>query len=245
MSSPDEMRSQPAKQSAADAADDDIVVIDEETAIKGPGRGPEVPGRESSSAAAGGASPMTGSGSPMTDGGSPMTGGGSPMAGAAYPHSGGGPGTAPPSATSDGSARPGAAGDTASVPARASRTAPPAPRDDRRWREIQAMFVDDPRDSVQRASDLIDAAIEKFLASIRQRQAALASPWQNRDADTEALRTTLQGYRALWAVVRDMPVADVSGGAAAASAGAGDSSFGAGPGGAAGPHEPQRGGTPT
>jgi hypothetical protein len=67
------------------------------------------------------------------------------------------------------------------------------------------MFVDDPRDSVQRASDLIDTAIEELLASIRRRQAALASSWQNRDADTEALRVTLQDYRALWTVVRDMP----------------------------------------
>jgi hypothetical protein len=236
MSSPDEMRSQPAKQSAADAADDDIVVIDEEAAIKGPGRGPGVPGRESSSAAAGGASPMT-------RGGSPMTGGGSPITGAAYLPRGGGPWTVPPSAAGDGGARPEAAGDTASMPVRASRTAPPIPRDDRRWREIQAMFVDDPRDSVQRASDLVDAAIEKFLASTRQRQAALASSWQNRDADTEALRTTLQDYRALWAVVRDMPAADVSGGGAA-SAGVGGSSSGVGPGGAVGPNEPQRGGTP-
>jgi hypothetical protein len=236
MSSPDEMRSQPAKQSAAGAADDDIVVIDEERAVKGPGREPGVPGRESSSAAADGAAPMTG-------GAAPMTSGGSPMAGTASSPGDRGPWTAPPSAADDGGARPEAAGDTASMPVRASRTAPPIPRDDRRWRAIQAMFVDDPRDSVQRASDLVEAAIEKFLASIRQRQAALASSWQNHDADTEALRTTLQDYRALWAVVRDMPAADVSGGGAA-SAGVGGSSFGAGPGGVAGPHEPQRGGTP-
>jgi hypothetical protein len=103
------------------------------------------------------------------------------------------------------------------------------------------MFVDDPRDSVQRASDLIDTAIKEFLASIRQRQAALASTWQRGDADTEALRTTLKDYRALWAVVRDMPAMDVNGGAAAASAGVGGSSFGGGPGGAAGPHELDRG----
>ena len=130
------------------------------------------------------------------------------------------------------------------MPARAPGTAQSAPQGDRRWREIQAMFVDDPRDSVQRASDLIDTAIEEFLAAVRQRQAALASSWQNRDADTEALRSALKDYRGLWAVVRDMPAVSVPGGAAAASAGIGGSSFGAGPRGSAGPYEPEREGTP-
>lgn len=128
--------------------------------------------------------------------------------------------------------------------ARPSQTGPSALRDDRRWREIQGMFVDDPRDSVQRASDLIETAIEEFLAEIRQRQAALASLWQNRDADTEVLRVTLKDYRALWAVVRDMPAVSATGGGAAASAGTGGSSFGAGPGGVAGQHEPEQGSTP-
>jgi hypothetical protein len=105
------------------------------------------------------------------------------------------------------------------------------------------MFVDDPRDSVQRASDLIDAAIEEFLAEVRQRQAALASSWQNRDADTEVLRVALKDYRALWAVVRDMPAVSATGGAAAASVVTGGSSFGAGPGGSVGQYEPDRGGT--
>lgn len=105
------------------------------------------------------------------------------------------------------------------------------------------MFVDDPRDSVQRASDLIDTAIEEFLAEIRQRQAALASSWQNRDADTEVLRIALKDYRSLWAVVRDMPAVSAPGGAAA-GAGVGGSSFGAGPGGPGGQHEPERGRTP-
>jgi len=96
------------------------------------------------------------------------------------------------------------------------------------------MFVDDPRDSVRRASDLIDTAIEEFLAEIRRQQAALASSWENRDADTEMLRVTLKDYRALWAVVRDMPALGATGGSAVAGAGVGGSSLGAGPGGPAG-----------
>jgi len=171
--------------------------------------------------------------------------GASPTAGGdTSPLGGSGPQTAPRSARDDEGAGPQAAGGVASTPARARGTAQSAPQGDRRWREIQAMFVDDPRDSVQQASDLIDTAIEEFLAAIRQRQAALASSWQNRDADTEALRSALKDYRALWAVVRDMPAVSVPGGAAAAGAGVGGSSFGAGPGGSAGPYQPERGGTP-
>jgi len=170
--------------------------------------------------------------------------GASPTAGGdTSPLGGSGPQTAPRSARDDEGAGPQAAGGVASTPARARGTAQSAPQGDRRWREIQAMFVDDPRDSVQQASDLIDTAIEEFLAAIRQRQAALASSWQNRDADTEALRSALKDYRALWAVVRDMPAVSVPGGAAA-GAGVGGSSFGAGPGGSAGPYQPERGGTP-
>jgi len=171
--------------------------------------------------------------------------GASPTAGGdTSPLGGSGPQTALRSARDDEGAGPQAAGGVASTPARARGTAQSAPQGDRRWREIQAMFVDDPRDSVQQASDLIDTAIEEFLAAIRQRQAALASSWQNRDADTEALRSALKDYRALWAVVRDMPAVSVPGGAAAAGAGVGGSSFGAGPGGSAGPYQPERGGTP-
>jgi hypothetical protein len=201
----------------------------------------------------GGASAMAAGGpgsTPAPDDPGPRNGplsaaGASPTAGGdASPLGGSGPRTAPRSARDDESAGPQAAGGVASMPGGAPGTAQSAPQSDRRWREIQAMFVDDPRDSVQRASDLIDTAIEEFLAAIRQRQAALASSWQNRDADTEALRSALKDYRALWAVVRDMPAVSVPGAAAAAGAGVGGSSFGAGPGGSAGPYQPERGGTP-
>jgi hypothetical protein len=197
MSSPEEIRSQSGMH-AADAADDHIVVVDEETAVKEPGRGPWAAGRESTSAPAAGVEP--GQAGPATGGAAP-------------------------------------------TPARPAQTGPSASRDDRRWREIQGMFVDDPRDSVQRASDLIDTAIEESLAGIRHRQAALASSWQNRDADTEVLRVALKDYRALWAVVRDMPAVGATGGAAA-GAGVGGSSFGAGSGVPAVQHEPEPGHTP-
>ena len=56
MPSPDEMQSQSGKYAAADAADDDIVV-DEETTVREPGRGPWVRGGDWSSAPVTGTQP--------------------------------------------------------------------------------------------------------------------------------------------------------------------------------------------
>jgi hypothetical protein len=81
---------------------------------------------------------------------------------------------------------------------------------DRQWSEVMAMFVDDPRGSVQLAAGLAEHAVEDLVASVRQRQASLASAWQDTEAGTEALRATLREYRAFWAIVRDMPAADVT-----------------------------------
>jgi len=67
-----------------------------------------------------------------------------------------------------------------------------------RWTEIQAMFVDDPRASVELAADLVDDSIEAFVASARQLQGLLRSAWGGSDADTEQLRRALQRYRAFW-----------------------------------------------
>jgi hypothetical protein len=173
----------------------------------------------------------------------PQAAGASPGTGDVSPLDSRDPWTAPPSAGGHEDAGPRATDGSVSMPSGAARTGPSASRDDQRWREIQGMFVDDPRDSVQQASDLIDTAIEEFLAEVRQQQAALASSWQNRDADTEVLRVALKDYRALWAVVRDMPAVSATGGSAAASAGADRSSLVAGPGGSVGQHEPERGGT--
>jgi hypothetical protein len=67
-----------------------------------------------------------------------------------------------------------------------------------RWPEIQAMFVDDPRASVELAADLVDDSLEAFVASARQLQGSLRSTRSGSDADTEQLRKALQRYRAFW-----------------------------------------------
>ena len=62
------------------------------------------------------------------------------------------------------------------------------------WHDIQAMFVDDPRGSVQRAAAAADAAVSALAELLRERQGAL-SPAGGDFADTEQLRETLRGYR--------------------------------------------------
>lgn len=74
-----------------------------------------------------------------------------------------------------------------------------------RWNQIQATFVDDPRDSVTQAAGMVDEAIEAFIAATRKRQASLASSWQGPEAGTEELRTALQDYRALWHSMPEIP----------------------------------------
>src|SRR5215831_12013715 len=73
-----------------------------------------------------------------------------------------------------------------------------------RWSEILVAFVDDPRGSVK-------MAIEEVVSSLRARQWALASSWQETEADTEQLRTVLRQYRGFGAQVQQMSPAGPAG----------------------------------
>jgi hypothetical protein len=64
-----------------------------------------------------------------------------------------------------------------------------------RWHEILAMFVDDPRSSVEQAAAFADDRAEALVLSIQERQHSLLSGWQRHDAGTEELRIALQQYR--------------------------------------------------
>jgi hypothetical protein len=66
---------------------------------------------------------------------------------------------------------------------------------DVRWHEILAMFVDDPRSSVEQAAALAGNRAEAFVLSIKKQQDSLLSGWQHHDAETEELRIALQQYR--------------------------------------------------
>jgi hypothetical protein len=82
---------------------------------------------------------------------------------------------------------------------------PPAAKDSTRWRDIQAMFIDDPRASTELAAGLVDASVEALVVSVKERQKSLLSAWQGDDAGTEELRTTLQQYRTFWNRLEDFP----------------------------------------
>ena len=84
---------------------------------------------------------------------------------------------------------------TPSAPAAGGPGIPAAALSEQQWPAIQAMFVDDPRGSVQRAAAAADEVVKAFVASIEREQAALNTAWEN-DATTEDLRTALQQYRA-------------------------------------------------
>jgi len=96
----------------------------------------------------------------------------------------------------------------AAAPAAASSPGSIAPQ---RWSEILVAFVDDPRGSVKMAADAVDSAVEEIVTSIRARQQALASSWQDSSADTEQLRTALREYRKFGAQLRRMSPAEPAG----------------------------------
>ena len=65
------------------------------------------------------------------------------------------------------------------------------------WHDIQAMFVDDPRGSVDLAAAAADAAVSALVQTLQQRQSALV-PAGSTSADpggTEQLREALRSYR--------------------------------------------------
>lgn len=69
------------------------------------------------------------------------------------------------------------------------------------WHDIQAMFVDDPQGSVDRAAAAADDAVGALVASLRQRlPAGLAGD----PGDTEQLRSTLRSYRDFCQRVADL-----------------------------------------
>ncbi|MEU4830940.1 hypothetical protein [Streptosporangium sp. NPDC023615] len=67
----------------------------------------------------------------------------------------------------------------------------------RRWQEVQAGFVDDPRQAVERADSLLDEVTSFFRSALEARANELQGRWKNIDKnDTEDLRIALRDYRA-------------------------------------------------
>jgi hypothetical protein len=90
-------------------------------------------------------------------------------------------------------------GPTRAAPVAGDCTSPNA-----RWHEILAMFVDDPRSSIELAASLVDDSAEALMTSVKERQHALLSAWQGDDAGTEEMRIALQQYRTFWNRIEDL-----------------------------------------
>jgi len=64
------------------------------------------------------------------------------------------------------------------------------------WREIQARFVDDPRDAVQGADHLVAEVMQSLASTFSDHKHELEGQWQHgSEAETEDLRQALRRYR--------------------------------------------------
>lgn len=65
-----------------------------------------------------------------------------------------------------------------------------------RWREVQAEFVDDPKQAVQDADVLVAELMQTLAAAFSERKRLLEQQWrEGSETETEDLRLTLRGYR--------------------------------------------------
>ena len=65
-----------------------------------------------------------------------------------------------------------------------------------RWEEVQAGFVDEPREAVQRADELVSDLMTKLTSGFDQTRSGLEEQWnKGEEASTEDLRVALKRYR--------------------------------------------------
>jgi hypothetical protein len=65
-----------------------------------------------------------------------------------------------------------------------------------RWASVQAAFVDDPRDCVQKADVLVSDLVEQLTTGFAQARSHLEEQWsRGEEASTEDLRLALMHYR--------------------------------------------------
>jgi hypothetical protein len=89
-----------------------------------------------------------------------------------------------------------------STPAGASESASELFADDQlagltaRWDNVQAGFVDDPRDCVQKADGLVSDVVKQLTAGFSDARTRLEEQWaRGEEASTEDLRVALKQYR--------------------------------------------------
>jgi hypothetical protein len=74
-----------------------------------------------------------------------------------------------------------------------------------RWDRIQAEFVDEPREAVEKADTLVADAISQLTEGFARTRAELDQQWKRGDnVSTEDLRLALQHYRSFFARLLNM-----------------------------------------
>jgi len=69
----------------------------------------------------------------------------------------------------------------------------------KRWTDIQTAFVDEPRQAVERADELVAEVIKRLADSFARERSQLEGQWGRGDnVSTEDLRVALQRYRAFF-----------------------------------------------
>ena len=67
------------------------------------------------------------------------------------------------------------------------------------WQDVQASFVDDPRNAVKHADELVASTIRRLAEIFSDEKTKLESAWaQGGEGDTEALRQALRRYRSFF-----------------------------------------------
>ena len=70
---------------------------------------------------------------------------------------------------------------------------------ERRWNDVQARFVDEPRGSGEEANTLVDELMQRLVSSFSEERARLEAQWDRGDeVTTEDLRVALQRYRSFF-----------------------------------------------
>lgn len=68
-----------------------------------------------------------------------------------------------------------------------------------RWNDVQAGFVDDPRNAVQQAHGLVTELVDELVQTFTRERTSLEQQWSaGGNADTEQLRVALQRYRSFF-----------------------------------------------
>jgi hypothetical protein len=68
-----------------------------------------------------------------------------------------------------------------------------------RWEQVQSDFVDEPREAVQKADDLVSDLVEKLASGFAQTRSGLEEQWKKgEEASTEDLRVAFTRYRAFF-----------------------------------------------